>query len=229
MMKEFYWADMPKQTAFPIASAGYPYILASAFFTIVFAMMGMVWLAILGMLAVFFICYFFRDPDRITPLQNNAVISPADGKIVFAGMVNANPFIPGQCYKIGIFMSIFNVHVNRAPFSGTVKNIIYRPGKFFSANKDVASLQNEHNAIVLETEKHQILCFVQIAGLIARRIICGVREGDNVVCGQRYGLICFGSRVDIYLPPDFQPQIAKGDKVFGGSSVLGFLGSTYKK
>jgi phosphatidylserine decarboxylase len=222
-MGDFFWAGTPKQNAFPIASPGYPFIFAAAFSTLIFALIGIAWLAIIGMLATFFICYFFRDPDRITPSLDGAIISPADGRIVHASMASANPFIPGECYKIGIFMSVFNVHVNRIPFSGSIKRVTYQPGRFHPADKDVASTQNEFNAIVLETEQHQKICFVQIAGLIARRIICGIQEGDAVICGQRFGMICFGSRVDVYLPSKTKINISIGDKVTAGSSILGVM------
>lgn len=222
-MDQFFWADTPKQTAFPIAGAGYPYIYASAFVTAIFALIGMAWLAVFGMVATFFICYFFRDPDRITPAAEGAITSPADGRVVYAGMVNSNPFIAGNCIKIGIFMSIFNVHVNRIPQSGEVKKILYHPGKFHAADKDIASMQNEYNAVIVETEKKQNICFVQIAGLIARRIICHIREGNAVIRGQRFGMICFGSRVDVYLPVNTKLQVSVGDKVVAGTSILGSI------
>jgi phosphatidylserine decarboxylase len=222
-MGDFFWADAPKQTAFPIASPGYSFIFAAAFSTVIFALIGIEWLVCVGMLATFFICYFFRDPDRVTPSMNAAIISPADGRIVQASIVSMNPFIPGECYKIGIFMSVFNVHVNRVPFSGIIKSISYQPGRFHPADKDVASMQNEFNAIVLETEQRQKICFVQIAGLIARRIICGIREGDTVIRGQRFGMICFGSRVDVYLPAQTKINISIGDKVTAGSTILGVI------
>jgi phosphatidylserine decarboxylase len=125
--------------------------------------------------------------------------------------------------KISIFMSVFNVHVNRIPFNGLVKKISYFPGKFFSANLDKASLENEHNAVFIEMQNGQPLCVVQIAGLIARRIICKIQTGDRVIRGQRFGLICFGSRLDVYLPADIKLKVAVGDKVQAGVSILGQL------
>lgn len=220
---KFLRAEPQSQTAFPIAKAGWPYIFASAFVTFVLAMTGLIYPALIGIIVTLFICNFFRDPDRLTPDQSDAVVSPADGRIVFTGVVNENPFIDGPCLKIGIFMNIFNVHVNRIPFSGKIKNISYYPGKFYSADKEKASTDNEHNAVILETEQQQEICFVQIAGLIARRIICHVQEEDRVVCGQRFGLICFGSRVDVYLPAETTLDIVKGDKVKAGTSILGYL------
>ncbi len=221
----FFRADPQSQTAFPITKAGWPIIFASAFVTFVLALAGLAYLALIGTLVTFFICNFFRDPDRVTPNKNDAVISPADGRVVSTGVVETNPFIDGPCLKIGIFMNIFNVHVNRIPFSGTIKKIAYYPGKFYSANKEEASTDNEQNALILETDNQQRLCFVQIAGLIARRIICHVQEEEDVVCGQRFGLICFGSRVDVYLPPDTTLDVIKGDKVKAGTSILGYLKS----
>jgi len=118
-------------------------------------------------------------------------------------------------------MSIFNVHVNRIPHEGQVKTVSYYPGKFFSANLDKASRENEHNAVTLETEEGKTICTVQIAGLIARRIICKIQDGDIVARGQRFGLICFGSRLDVYLPPDINLKVTVGDRVKAGTSVLG--------
>jgi len=132
-----------------------------------------------------------------------------------------SPFFKGSCMKISIFMSVFNVHVNRIPHEGRIKTIDYYPGNFFSANMDKASRENEHNAVFLETEEGKNICVVQIAGLIARRIICKIQEGDMVARGQRFGLICFGSRLDVYLPPDIRLNVAIGERVKAGISVLG--------
>jgi phosphatidylserine decarboxylase len=221
--KQFFQAEPQNMTAYPIARAGWPFIGASAFATFVLALCGLTVFAIIGLLVTFFICYFFRDPDRMTPNESGAVISPADGRVVSTGVVEENPFIEGPCIKIGIFMNVFNVHVNRIPFTGKIKDIRYFPGQFYSADKDEASISNEHNAVILETEKNQTICFVQIAGLIARRIICFVQKEDAMTIGQRFGLICFGSRVDVYLPPDTSLSVAKGDKVKAGSTVIGHL------
>jgi phosphatidylserine decarboxylase len=220
-MQKFSRADSPSDTAFPVASAGYPFIFASVFATVVFALLELTTLALIGLAASFFICYFFRDPDRVVPNFKGAVISPADGKVVLAGPVNNSRFYEGSCIKISIFMSIFNVHVNRIPHEGYVKTVSYYPGKFFSANLDKASRENEHNAVILETEEGKKICTVQIAGLIARRIICKIQEGDIVARGQRFGLICFGSRLDVYLPPDIDLKVTVGDRVKAGTSVLG--------
>ncbi len=215
--------DPPQTSALPVANAGYPFIGAAAFCTFVFALLEIAWLAILGLIATFFITYFFRDPERFVPSPENAVVSPADGRVVQAEVVDQNPFIEGRCLKIGIFMSIFNVHVNRIPYSGTIENTIYKPGKFVSADKAAASLQNEQQALVLETEKGQKIGFVQIAGLVARRIICRVQPGDAVSRGERFGMICFGSRLDVYLPAEASAEVAKGDKVKAGQSIIGYI------
>jgi len=215
--------DPPQTSALPIATAGYPFIAAAAFCTFVFALLEIASLAILGLIATFFITYFFRDPERYVPAPEQAVVSPADGRVVQAEVVDQNPFIEGRCLKIGIFMSIFNVHVNRVPFSGTIENTVYRPGKFLSANRAAASLQNEHQALILETENRQKIGFVQIAGLVARRIICRVQPGDAVIRGERFGLICFGSRLDVYLPADVSADVAKGDRVKAGQSIIGYF------
>jgi phosphatidylserine decarboxylase len=222
-MEEFVWPDPPGQTAFPVAKAGYPFIFSAAFATAVFALLGLVAPALLGLFATLCICCFFRDPDRVVPNAEGSVVSPADGKVIFVGAVAQNPYMEGPALKISVFMTVFNVHVNRVPFEGRISGVVYHPGKFFSANMDKASDDNERNAVILETSRGERLCFVQIAGLIARRIICHVKEGDMVRKGQRFGLICFGSRLDIYLPAGTTPIVKIGDKVQAGTSLLGHL------
>lgn len=219
----FSWSDPPSRTAFSIAKAGYPYIAASAFATAIFALIDFDRLALLGLLTTFFICYFFRDPDRVVPNAKGVIVSPADGKIIVAQTAEKGPFSEDRCVKISIFMSVFNVHVNRIPFGGKIKKVRYFPGKFFAANLDKASKANEHNAVYLETGEGRQVCFVQIAGLIARRIICNVQAGDKVERGQRFGMICFGSRLDVYLPADTRLEIAVGNSVKAGTSILGYL------
>ena len=220
-MDKFSRPDPASQTAFPVAKAGYPFIICAAFTTAVLALLGLTTLTLLGLVATFAVCGFFRDPDRVSPAQQGVLVSPADGKVIAAGTVNNSPFYSGQAMKISIFMSVFNVHVNRVPFDGRVKEIKYYPGKFFSANLDKASSENEHNAVFIEMENAKPLCVVQIAGLIARRIICNLQPGDKVIRGQRFGLICFGSRLDVYLPMDIKLKVVVGDKVKAGESALG--------
>ena len=222
-MDRFSWADPPKHTAFPIAAPGYPFIFAAAFATAVLALLGLTPLSLLGLLATFFICYFFRDPDRVIPQIDDAVVSPADGKVIAVRVRKDTPFKQGKCLQISIFMSVFNVHVNRIPYHGEVKGVRYQPGTFVAANKENAWQQNESNAVDLETKAGQRIVFVQVAGLIARRIICHVQAGDKVVRGQRFGMICFGSRLDVYLPAATQPKVAVGQTVKAGTSILGYL------
>ena len=222
-MNKYSWPDPTSQSAFPIARPGYSFIGAAAFTTFVFALLELIIPALLGLATTFFIIYFFRDPDRTVPNGGGLVVSPADGKVVAAGTVENSTYYEGTCLKISVFMSVFNVHVNRMPCKGKVKKIIYNPGKFFSANLDKASKENEQNAVYLETEDGKEICTVQIAGLIARRIICKVQKGDAVDRGQRFGMICFGSRLDIYLPTDSKLRVAVGDIVKAGTSVLGEL------
>ena len=220
-MNKFFSSDSPSQTAFPVARAGYPLIFAAAFTTAILALLGLTTLTLIGWVITFCICGFFRDPDRVIPAEKGLVVSPADGKIIAADVVKNSPFFNGECMKISIFMSVFNVHVNRMPYDGRVKGIDYYPGKFFTANLDKASQQNEHNAVSIEMENGQPLCVVQIAGLIARRIICQIKPEDQVRRGQRFGLICFGSRLDVYLPTDLKLKLAVGDTVKAGTSILG--------
>ena len=222
-MEKYTRTDTPGKTAFPIHRAGYPLIFGSAFVTLILALLGLKTLTLIGLGATVFICAFFRDPDRVIPDHRDVVVSPADGKIIFAGKVADSPFEMGDTLKISIFMSVFNVHVNRIPFSGRVKDIRYHPGKFFSANLDKASKKNENNAVLLETDRGKDICVVQVAGLIARRIICHISPEDRVLRGQRFGIICFGSRLDVYLPLDFRVEVDVGDMVQAGTSALGKL------
>lgn len=222
-MNNYSRPDQPSQTAFPVARAGYAFIFVAAFTTAILALLGLTTLTLIGLVVTFCICGFFRDPDRVIPDEDGVVVSPADGKVIIAGLVDNSPYYSGESMKISIFMSVFNVHVNRVPFNGQVTEIHYHPGKFFSANLDKASQQNEHNAVTIEMENRKPMCVVQIAGLIARRIICYIKPGDQLLRGQRFGLICFGSRLDIYLPTDVKLNVAVGDKVKAGTSILGRL------
>ncbi len=220
-MEEYKWADPPSRTAFPVARAGYPFIGAFAFVTFVLALTGLTILTVAALALTVFTCWFFRDPDRIIPDRNGLVVSPADGKVIITETVTSSPLGEGHCLKISIFMSVFNVHVNRIPCDGTITRIVYHPGKFFSANLDKASDQNEHNQVFLRTDSGIPVCVVQIAGLVARRIICYLNGDEAVARGQRFGMICFGSRLDVFLPTETKLQVKVGDKVKAGSSVLG--------
>ncbi len=208
-----------------IALEGVPFVLASAAAT---AAVYFVWpksvpLAVTGLLLTAFVAWFFRDPERVTTGEPGAVISPADGRIVFCGECPPGRYNAEPGKKVSVFMSVFDVHVNRAPVSGKVTAVRYNPGKFFTANVDKASLENEQNGVSLETPGGQTVSYVQIAGLIARRIVCRLSEGDMVKQGQRVGMIRFGSRVDIFLPQSAALRVRMGDRVRAGESVVGVL------
>ncbi len=209
--------------ALPIASEGFLVIAASAFVTVYLAALGLSLAALLFLAVTLFLGFFFRDPERMIPEEAGAVVSPADGKIVKVKVVRDCEFAREELLKISVFMSIFNVHVNRVPIEGAVTNISYNPGKFFSANLDKASEHNERNAVSLDLEDGRKVIVVQVAGLIARRIVCKIHQGDHLKRGERFGMICFGSRLDIYLPSDTKPAVCVGDKVFAGTSILGYL------
>jgi phosphatidylserine decarboxylase len=173
-------------------------------------------------LATLFVLQFFRDPAREVPDEPRAVVSPADGRIVMVGRAQ-DPYLKREALKISVFMNVFNVHSNRAPVDGVVKERWYHPGAFVNAALDKASLENERNALWLRTAGGADVTCVQIAGLIARRILCYVDAGAQLVRGQRFGFIRFGSRVDVYLPLDAEPKAAIGDKVYAAQTVLAWL------
>ena len=207
----------------PVAQEGYPFIGLFAFVTLVFALLGWGFLAVLLLALTLFTVYFFRNPDRNTPTDEDLVVAPADGEVIFVGEVEEGRYFDDPVQKISIFMSVFNVHVNRVPLRGTVVDMFYRRGEFFNASLDKASDQNEQAGILLEDDKGRKILFVQIAGLIARRIVTYPAVGDLLKVGQRYGLIRFGSRVDVYLPLSCEIEVALGDKTIAGESILGRL------
>jgi phosphatidylserine decarboxylase len=192
--------------------------------TLLFSLLDLVILAILAGALTLFVLYFFRDPDRETEVREKAVLTPADGRILEARTLEAegNP-LGTRTVKVSVFMSLFDVHVNRIPAGGRVSRISYRPGAFFAANLDKASEKNEQNAVTLDTPDGKQIIFVQIAGLIARRIACWVREGDEVRKGQRFGLIRFGSRMDVFLPEGSRVEVQPRQKVKAGKTIIGYL------
>ena len=206
-----------------IAHEGYPFIIFSLVVTVFVAFLGLCWLKISFVFITFFIVWFFRNPKRSFQDEEKVLISPADGKIIKIENVEVNGTISGRFKKISIFMNVFNVHVNRAPYSGKIEAINYHEGKFFSANLDKASQDNERNEIMIRTEDGRRVWIVQIAGLIARRIVCWVNVGDTIKKGERCGLIRFGSRVDVYLPEDSIISVQLKDKVKAGHTSLGYL------
>jgi phosphatidylserine decarboxylase len=167
--------------------------------------------------------YFFRDPERFIPERSDALVSPADGKVILIEDVSDTAFTQSQAYKVSIFMNVFNVHVNRIPCDGTVDRVIYTPGKFYSADSAQGAMHNEYCATLLTTTSGKKIAFVQIAGLIARRIVCWLEPMDTVLRGRRFGMIRFGSRVDLYLPKDTELKITVGQKVTAGETILGYL------
>ncbi len=200
-----------------------PVAAAALLFLLLWAPLG--WL--LTILALY-IAYFFRDPDRVTPLRDGLVIAPADGRI--SGIDEMVPpaelgLGPQRRVRISIFLSVFDVHINRSPVAGRIKRSIYVPGAFLNADLDKASSENERRNLVIETPKGIEIAVVQIAGLIARRIVTFATEGDSVGVGQRFGLIRFGSRVDVYLPPGRRGLVAVGQTAVGGETVLADLDS----
>ncbi|WP_419176762.1 phosphatidylserine decarboxylase family protein [Desulfosediminicola sp.] len=207
----------------PVALEGYPFIGFMAFVTIVLALLGYTLLALVGLLLTAFVLSFFRDPERFVPEDEDALISPADGKIIVVRKVQDDTFTGGEAFKLSIFMNVFNVHVNRNPMSGTVERIVYQPGKFYAADTEKGELQNEYCGTVMKTSAGHKVAFVQIAGLIARRIICWLENGDTIKKGERMGLIRFGSRVDLYFPADSEIHVQMGQKVRAGETILARL------
>ena len=201
-----------------------------AIFAAISVILALIWepLGWLGLGLTVWCYYFFRDPKRATPTRDGLVISPADGIVSLIekavppaelGMSDA------PLTRVSVFMSVFNCHVNRAPIGGTVKAIAYRPGKFFNASMDKASSDNERNSLCIEMEDGRQIAVVQIAGLVARRIVCFTSEGSALKTGERFGLIRFGSRLDVYLPDGVHPMVNLGQTIVAGETVLADLTS----
>ncbi len=206
-----------------IAKEGWPFIILAIVVSVIISFFSG-FLAILCWLVTLFVIQFFRDPARVIPEQENVVVCPADGRIVVVEKT-IDPFRQQEALKISVFMNVFNVHSNRCPLEGTVQKVEYFAGSFLNAALDKASEQNERNAVLLKTEDGQEITFVQVAGLVARRILCYAKAGDALMRGERYGFIRFGSRVDVYLPVDAVPKVAIGDKVRATETILAELSS----
>jgi phosphatidylserine decarboxylase len=209
----------------PPHPAGRPFILGG----LIVVMLGLAlgpWLAWLGLLFTLFCLFFFRDPERVPPGRSGTVVAPADGRVV-----SVMPAVPPAelglgampRWRVSTFLNVLNVHVNRVPADGIITRIAYRHGSFMNASMDKASEANERNAISLRLPDGREIAVVQIAGLIARRIVCDLREGDTVHAGQRFGIIRFGSRTDLYLPEGVRPLIALGQTMVGGETVIAEL------
>ena len=211
-----------------IHQEGWIYFIVSSILTIIFfpffPFIGIFFLVLSA-----YIFYFFRDPIRTIPTED-VIVSPADGLITYIGKSNA----PKECntknqfLKISIFLNIFNVHVNRTPIAGKIKNIVYVPGKFINATLEKSSSDNERNIITIEKENKDIVIVSQIAGLIARRIVCDLKINEQIIKGNRFGIIKFGSRVDLYLPSNYTPLVSVGQNVIGGETIISNPNHIYK-
>jgi phosphatidylserine decarboxylase len=201
-----------------IAREGWPFLGLAILIAAAVTYYSAGWSIPFWIIAVF-VLQFFRDPARVVPQQANAVLSPADGRIVVVEKVQ-DSYAGREALKISVFMNVFNVHSNRAPVDGKVEKVQYFPGKFVNADLDKASIENERNALTITAANGQIVTCVQVAGLIARRILCYVKPGDMLARGQRYGFIRFGSRVDVYLPITATPKVTVGDKVSATETIL---------
>ncbi len=205
-----------------IVAEGLPFILPLAILTITFHLVSFRITSLIFLALTLFVTFFFRNPERAAPADPDIVVSPADG-LVLKVDDSEGISIPGRLKRVSIFLSVFDVHVNWAPLPGVIKQILYSEGKFFFAHLDKASIHNERNMIIMNDEKGRQIAFIQIAGIIARRIVCWVKEGMRVVRGDRIGLIRFGSRVEVYLPQDSEILIKAGDRVKGGETPIGRL------
>jgi len=213
-----------RQNKWPMAIEGLPFLIPMVLLTGMLGILGWkVWMS-LGILLSLFIAYFFRNPKREIPNLQNIILSPADGKVIHVGECEEDRFLKEKALKVSIFMSLFDVHLNRAPVSGKVLEKKYLPGQFLVASVEKSSLLNEQNAMILETEDRIKILLIQIAGLVARRIVCYAKAGDLLRKGEIFGLIRFGSRVDLYLPPEVKPIVRVGQHVKGGESIIGYRG-----
>lgn len=209
-----------------IAREGWPFIAITFALAIAISFANW-WISIPFWLLAIFVLQFFRDPARLAPDGEGLVLSPADGRIVAVEQVE-DPYAKRQALKISVFMNVFNVHSNRSPVDGVVQSVEYFQGKFLNAALDKASLENERNAVVVKMNDGQVVTFVQVAGLVAKRILSYAKVGQQLAHGERYGLIRFGSRVDVYLPLDARPLVTIGEKVSATSTALAQLATSEK-
>ena len=204
----------------PVAMEGVPFIGLAVLASMIFAILQWAIPAVAAFAVSAFVLYFFRDPDRIVPHEPDLVVSPADGRVIEVVEVESAPLLKGRARRISIFMNVFNVHVNRSPMSGTVQDIKYSPGTFIPADRERAMIQNEQNAVLLEDDQGRRITVVQVAGLIARRIVCRTETGDWLRRGERFGMIRFGSRLDCYLPLACDVLVKAGQRTTAGETVL---------
>ncbi len=206
-----------------IAKEGFPFLAAAAIVTIFFWLLGLRPLIFLGIAVTLFIAFFFRNPQRKIPSLESAILSPADGKVIYVGETAEKRYLQERAMKVSIFMSILDVHMNRSPISGKVVKAVYNPGEVLVAYAEKSSLLNEQNGILMLTEDRFKVLMVQIAGIVARRIVCYAKVGDALRRGELVGMIRFGSRVDLYLPTTVTPIVKVGERVKGGESIIGYL------
>ncbi len=206
-----------------IAREGLPFVLAPTGAAVAAWLAGLAWIGGALFLFALFAAWFFRNPERRSPEGEGLVVSPADGKVIRIEETDPPEFISGPCRKISIFMNVFNVHVNRAPLSGTVMGVQYHPGRFLSANLDKASALNERNTLWIRSDAGKDIVTIQIAGLVARRIVCWVKQGMHMHRGDRFGLIRFGSRLEVFLPLEATVAVRVGDRVRAGVTPIGGL------
>ncbi|MGO9416508.1 MAG: phosphatidylserine decarboxylase family protein [Syntrophobacteraceae bacterium] len=209
-----------KQARVPIAMEGVPYILAAMFATSITAVLGWAIATLLLLTATLLIAHFFRDPERISTAGESDIVSPADGRVISVKSVRSARFTDKPTVKISIFMSVLDVHVNRIPIAGTIEGIHYSKGRFMAANLVQASEENEQNWLWIRSDSGVDIVFTQVAGLIARRIVCWPEIGDRVLRGERFGMIRFGSRMDVYVPENSEILVSKGNHVYAGETVL---------
>ena len=213
---------MMKNYGIPIAGEGWPFLLPMVLLTALFYSFGWKNIGTVSLALTLFTLFFFRDPERIVAQGKGVVVSPADGRVIVVKDTFEPDYLKQNMKQVSIFLSVFNVHVNRAPYGGRVEVIRYNPGKFHIASVDKDSLENEQTAMIITDGKNRILV-KQIAGLIARRIVCYAKPGDTLATGERYGLIRFGSRVDIFLPKDAELRVKVGDRIKGARDIIGVL------
>ncbi len=223
-MNNFY--NLLKLVSFPIHKEGFKFILIFALVTVILSLMSHS-LGLIGLVLTLWCIFFFRDPHRVIPVEEGVLVSPADGVVT---RVDYDVSAPSELNlsdkkfnKISVFLNVFDVHVNRVPISGKIVKISYIAGKFLSANLDEASSENERNSVLLETKDKTEIVFVQVAGMVARRIVSELKEGQEVTIGQKYGIIRFGSRADIYLPAKVEIKVLIGQTMIGGESILAKL------
>lgn len=215
--------DAVKLAAFPIHKEGYKFIIIFALVTIFAALLSKI-LGLIGLVLTLWCIFFFRDPERVIPTEKDAIISPADGVVtkIEEGVQAPDDlgFGDKKWNKMSVFLNVFNVHVNRTPVAGKVTKVSYKPGKFLSANVPEASSQNERNSVIVETKDGDEIIFVQVAGLVARRIVSDIKEGQKVKAGDRYGIIRFGSRADLYFPENVEIKSMLGQTMIGGETII---------